>query len=212
MQWLNFYTIVKLGLHMTFLSALQTRKIKQYSLDFRARNLVPKYLRITIVHEKPTNVCGWEGRSACSSYKITINKSRVMAGVWEGGYAAKNWDKWDSNSCSHYKSVQILIITVYHKRLFISCFSLPNCHQLPYPSALGAQPLQPLFYQISPWPVLFLAYHFVYVPQLAPQCDCTRKCCTSSLPEHHLVHARPTRSPMPPLRFWVYSLVSTALQ
>lgn len=30
------------------------------------------------------------------------------------------------------------------KRLFISCFSLPNRHQLPYPSSLGAQPLQPL--------------------------------------------------------------------
>lgn len=70
--------------------------------------------------------------------------------MWEGGYVEKHWDKWDSDSCSQYKSVQILIITVYHKgwggkRLFIPCcFSLPNCHQLPYTSALGARPLHPL--------------------------------------------------------------------
>lgn len=110
---------------------------------------MPQDLRISIVHKKLTNVRGWEGRSACSLCKTMINKSRVMAGVREGGYVAKNWGKWDSNRCSHYKSVQILIITVYHKawrwkRLFISCFPLPNCQQLPYPSALGAQPLQPL--------------------------------------------------------------------
>lgn len=70
--------------------------------------------------------------------------------MWEGGYVEKHWDKCDSDSCSQYKSVQILIITVYHKgwggkRLFIPCcFSLPNCHQLPYTSALGARPLHPL--------------------------------------------------------------------
>ena len=73
-----------------------------------------------------------------------------MVRVWEGGYIVKNWDIWDSNNCSQYKSVQILIITVYRmgwggRRLFIpSCFSLPNCHQLHYPSALEVQPLQPL--------------------------------------------------------------------
>lgn len=86
--------MIKLGLHVNFLSALQTRKIKQYGLeDFRARDLVPKNLTINIVHKKPTNVGGWEGRSACSLCKIMINKSRVMAGVQEGGYIAKNWDK-----------------------------------------------------------------------------------------------------------------------
>lgn len=118
--------MIKLGLHVNFLSALQTRKIKQYGLeDFRAGDLVPKNLTINIVHKKPTNVCGWEGRSACSLCKITINKSRVMAGVQEGGYIAKNWDNWDSNSCSHYKSVQILIITVYHKKEAVYLLFLP---------------------------------------------------------------------------------------
>lgn len=86
--------MIKLDIHMTFLSALQTREIKQYGLeDFRARNLVPKDLRIAVLHKKLTNVCGWEGRSACSLCKIMIRKSRVMAGVQEGGCVAKNGDK-----------------------------------------------------------------------------------------------------------------------
>lgn len=55
--------------------------------------MVPKDLRISIVHKKLTNVHEWEGRSACSLCKTMINKSRVMAGVREGGYVAKNWGK-----------------------------------------------------------------------------------------------------------------------
>lgn len=126
--------MMKLGLHMTFLHALQTRKVKQYGLeDFRAGNLVPKDWRITIVHKKPTNVCGWEGRSACSLCKIMINKSRVMAGVQEGGYVAENWHRWDSNSYSHYKSLQILFITVYHKKEAVYLLFLPP---KPSPAAL----------------------------------------------------------------------------
>ena len=162
----------------------------------------------------------WVGRKgSLFLMQIMINKSRVMARVWEGGYIAKNWYKWDSNSCSQYKSVQILVITVYRKgwggkRLCIPCcFSLPNCHQLPYPSALRAQPLQPLL--PPPWSDFTMGCLFPGKP--FSLCPTT---CTLVWLHKKVLHIFATRAPClsqahqpptPPLRVEAHSLQSPLL-